>query len=87
MYNVMDYAMDIFVCFVCLVLNDASTLVGICNGHHVPLVFLLLPGKSESRSLCKRRNLILEPTNVHIDIKVAMYTVLKNAQCTFKKEL
>ena len=56
----------------------------------------MLPRKSESiycsmwsaiRSLCERRNLTLEPTTVHIDFEVAMYTVLKNAQYTFKNEL
>ena len=33
--------------------------------------------------LCERRNLTLD----HIYFKVAMHTVLKNAQCTFKNEL
>ena len=46
---------------------------------------MLLPGKSESRSLCERRNLTIEPTTGHIDIEVALYTVLKNAQRTLKK--
>ena len=63
---------------------------------YVPLVFMLLPGKSESiyrsmwsaiRSLCERRNLTLEPTTMHIDFEVAMHTVLQNAQCTFKNKL
>ena len=58
---------------------------GICSGHYVPLVSMLLPGKSESRSLCERRNLTIEPTTGHIDIEVALYTVLKNAQRTLKK--
>ena len=52
-----------------------------CNVHYVPLVFMLLPGKSESiyhsmrsaiRSLCERRGLTLEPTTVHKDFEVAM---------------
>ena len=45
---------------------------------------MLLLEKSESRSLCERRNLTIEPTSVHIDFEVAMHTVLKNYQCTFK---
>ena len=69
---------------------------GLCNGHYVPLVFMLLPGKSESinrsmwsaiSSLCKRHILTFKPTTVHIDFEVAMHTVLNNAQCTFKNEL
>ena len=57
---------------------------------------MLMPGKSESiyrsmwsaiRTLCERRSLILEPTTIHTDFEVAMHTVLKNAQCTFKNEL
>ena len=69
---------------------------GLCNVHYVPLVIMLLPGKSESiyhsmwsaiRSLCERCNLTFEPTPVHIDFEVAMHTVLKNAHCTFKNEL
>ena len=57
---------------------------------------MLLPVKSESiyrsmwsaiRSLCERCDLTLEPTTVHIDFEVAMHTVLKKAQCTFKNEL
>ena len=66
---------------------------GLCSGHYVPLVFVLLPGKSVSiyssmwsaiRSLREWRNLTLEPTTVHIDFKVAINTVLNNVQCTFK---
>ena len=68
---------------------------GLCNGHYVPLVFMLLLGKSECiygslwsaiRSLFERC-LTLEPTTVHIDFEVAKHTVLKNAQCTFKKRV
>ena len=65
-------------------------------GHYVPIVLVLLPGKSDIiyrygslwsaiRSLCERHNSTLEPTTVHINFEVAMHTVLKNAQCTFKK--
>ena len=59
-------------------------------------MFMLLPGKSESiyrsmwsaiRASCERHNLTLELTTVHVDFEVAMHTVLKNAQCTFKNEL
>ena len=67
---------------------------GLCNGHYVPVVSMLLPGMSESmyrsmwsamRSLCERHNLTLQPITVHFE--VATHTVLKNAQCTFKNEL
>ena len=60
---------------------------GLCNGHYVPLVFMLLPGKSESIyrsmwsatiSLCE--NLTLEPTTVHIDFKVHVATDAYGAQ-------
>ena len=47
-------------------------------------MFLLLPGMSESRSLCKRRNLTIEPTTVHKDIEVAVYTVLKMLNAPLK---
>ena len=71
---------------------------GLCNGHGVPLVFRFLPGKSESicrsmwsaiRAICERLNLTVEPTctTVHIDFEVAMHSVHKNSQCTFKNEL
>ena len=43
--------------------------------------------KSQRADLYKRCNLTLEPTTVCIDIEVAMYTELKNAQCTFKTKL
>ena len=67
-----------------------NNIHGLCNGHYIPSGFMLLPGKSESiyrsicsaiRSVCERRDLPLEPTAV---LKVAMHTVLNNAQCTFK---
>ena len=60
---------------------------------YVPFVLVVLPGKSDiiyrsmwstKNSLCQRHNSTLEPTTVHINFEVAMYTVLKNAQCTFK---
>ena len=69
---------------------------GLCNRHYVPLVLVLLPGKSESiycsmwsavRSFCERRNLTLEPITVHIDFQVVMHTVLKNVQCTINNQL
>ena len=69
---------------------------GLCNRQYVPLVFMLLPGKSESiycsiwsaiKSLFERHNLTLEPTTVHIEFEVAKHTVLKNAQSIFKNEL
>ena len=65
-------------------------------GHYVPFVLVFLPGKSDIiyhsmwsaiRSSCERHNSTLEPTTVHINFEVAMHTVLKNAQCTFKNEL
>ena len=65
---------------------------GLCNGHYAPVVFLLLLAKSESihyRSMwsairSSERRLTLEPTTVHTDFEVAMHTVLKNVQFTFK---
>ena len=68
----------------------------LCNEHYVPIVLILLSGKLESiycsmwsaiKSLWERRNLTLGPTTFHIDFEVAIHTVLKNAQCTFKNEL
>ena len=63
---------------------------------YVSLVFIMLSGKTESiyrtmwsaiRSLCERNNLLLKSTSVHMDFEVAIDTMLKNAQCTFKNEL
>ena len=82
----------------CKVLSSNVQYNGICNGHGIPLVFMLLHGKSESscrsmwstiRALCERRNLTLEPTctTIHIDFEVDMHTVLNNAHCTLKNEL
>ena len=50
---------------------------GLCNGHYVPLVSMLVPGKIGSiyRSILSAL------------IEVAVHTVLKNAQFTFKNEL
>ena len=71
-YEVSDVFIDgTFKCFLQL-----YNIHGLCKGHYVPLVFMLLPGKSESiyrsmwsaiRSLCERGNLTLEPTTVHIE--------------------
>ena len=44
-------------------------------------IIFLQPEKSESRYVCKRRNLTLEPTTGGTDIEIAIYTVLKTAQC------
>ena len=62
---------------------------GLCSGHYVPLVFMLLPGKSTFTVACG------VPYNLYVkDIKLlnlpfeeAMHTVLTNAHCTFKNEL
>ena len=64
-------------------------------GSYFPIVLVLLPEKSDIiyrygsmwsaiRSLFERHNSTLKPTTVHINFEVAMHTVLKNAQCTFK---
>ena len=72
----------------CKVFLQIYNTHGLCNGHFVPLVFMLLPGKSEIiyrsmwsaiRFLCERRNLTID----HIYFEVTIHTVLKNAQCTF----
>ena len=51
------------------------TIYGLCNGHYVPLVSMLLPGMSESiylriwnaiRSLYERGNLTHEPTTLKL---------------------
>ena len=61
--------------------------------HYVPFVLVFLPGKSDIiyrsmwsaiRCLCEIHNSTIEPPTVHINFEVAMHTVLKNAQCTFK---
>ena len=68
----------------------------LCNRYYVPLVFRMLPGKSESiyrsmwsaiRSLCERRDFTIEPTAILKYFEEYMHTVLKNAQSTFKNEL
>ena len=65
-------------------------------GHYVPIVLVLLVGKSDIiyrsirsaiRSFCERHISTFEPTTVHINFEVAMHIVLKNAKCTFKNEL
>ena len=67
-------------------------------GHYVPIVLVLLPGKSDNiyhygsrwsaiRSLFERQKANLEPSTFNISFEVAMHKVLKNAQCAFKNEL
>ena len=77
----------------CKALSSNVQYNELCNGHYAPLVFMLLPRKSENicrsmwsaiRALCESHNLTLEPTTIHIDFEEAMHTVLKNAQCTLK---
>ena len=55
---------------------------GLCIGHYVLLVFMVLPGKSES--IGKGNILTLEPTTVNIDFEVTMYAVPKKARCISK---
>ena len=68
-----DEVSDVFIdgTFKCFLLM--YNIHGLCNGHYGPIVFMLLPGKSESiyrsmrsaiRSLCERPNLTLEPTTL-----------------------
>ena len=64
-------------------------------GHYVPIVLVLLPRKTSftvtvacgvpyDLSLCERHNSTIDHTTVHINFEVAMHTVFKNVQCTFK---
>lgn len=61
---------------------------GLKNGHFLPLVFALLPGKSENvyknlwdciLSACSDLQLQLQPQVIHIDFEVAMHNVLRTA--------
>ena len=61
------------------------TLHGCKDGNYVPLVYALLPGKSEECytnmwnfifQLCEQRNLVLKPQSIHIDFEQAMHNVI-----------
>ena len=70
----------------CNVVSSNYNILGLCNGHIVHFVFMLLPGKSESiycsirnavRYLCKRHNQTHEYHHSHIiDFEIVMHTVL-----------
>ena len=62
------------------------TIHGLCNGLYIPLVYSLLPGKSEAiynamwkcvLDMCSARNLQLEVQTMHVDFEYQMLTVLK----------
>ena len=55
------------------------------NGHYVPLVFALLPAKTELcyrdlwtkiQHLCTKRDLHLNPSSIHVDFEPAMHNVI-----------
>ena len=61
------------------------TIHGFKLGHYVPLVFALLPSKTEAvyttllqmvSVLCQERQLYLKPSVVHIDFEVAMHNAV-----------
>ncbi|CAC5392939.1 unnamed protein product [Mytilus coruscus] len=61
------------------------TLHGCKNGNYVPLVYALLPGKSEEcytnmwnfiLQLCEQRNLVLKPQAIHVDFEQAMHNMI-----------
>jgi hypothetical protein len=62
------------------------TIHGLRNGHYVPLVFVLLSGKSECVynhcltslvELCSNRNIILKPEIIHVDFEDAMMKAIR----------
>ena len=76
------------------------TIHGLKNGYDVPLVFCLLPSKTEMCytamwsliiDYCKSKNLYLLPTALHLDFEKVLYfpswTVLveKNTEHRFKQ--
>ena len=63
------------------------TIHGYCSGNYVPLVFMLLPGKSEttyreSFSMlireCAEREYVLKPDIIHVDFEVAVINVVQD---------
>ncbi|VDI53174.1 Hypothetical predicted protein, partial [Mytilus galloprovincialis] len=63
------------------------TFHGFKLGHYVPLVFALLPSKSEEiytvllnmiSSLCTDRNIMFKPRIVHIDFEIAMHNAFRS---------
>ncbi|CAC5384871.1 unnamed protein product [Mytilus coruscus] len=63
------------------------TFHGFKLGHYLPLVFVLLPSKSEEiytvllnmiSSLCTDRNIMFKPRIVHIDFEIAMHNAFRS---------
>ncbi|XP_068238357.1 uncharacterized protein [Palaemon carinicauda] len=59
---------------------------GLCNGHYIPLVYVLLAGKSEEiyrtmwkclHDICVSKNLQLQPSVLHVDFEFPILTILK----------
>jgi hypothetical protein len=62
------------------------TIHGLRNGHYVPLVFVLLSGKSECVynhylaslvELCSNRTITLKPEIIHVDFEDAMMKAMR----------
>lgn len=58
---------------------------GMKNGHFIPLVFALLPGKTEEIyrlmwtsliNICSSKNLVIKVPVIHVDFEYAMYKIL-----------
>jgi hypothetical protein len=49
------------------------------HGNYVPLVFVLLPSKTEIyyNQMCRERDLVFSPETVHIDIEMAMHNSVR----------
>ncbi|CAG2206186.1 unnamed protein product [Mytilus edulis] len=67
--------------------NQLYTIHGFKNGNYIPLVFILLTGKSEEIyhhcftklvELCNDRNLTLKPKTVHVDFEDRVMVVVRN---------
>ena len=59
---------------------------GCLNGNYIPLVFALLPAKTEEcymnmwnfiNNCCQQRNLVLSPKTIHIDFEQAMHNAVR----------
>ena len=62
------------------------TIHGFKNGHYIPLVFCLLPGKSGDvyrkmfsllREYCSKHNILMNFTSIHVDFEERMHVVVK----------
>ena len=62
------------------------TIHGFKNGHYIPLVYALLPSKSENTyvtfmsilcKLCEDKNLQFKPKLIHVDFEMAMHNTVR----------